>query len=127
MDGLNSARRALCIPVALMLCGAAGAQTRDLRTGGTEPSRAGSQWTLHFADGGKAKYKLLAEGEPGVQVFADHAGHEVKILVADDARVLIVGSDGGCYRTGTLVDGRVTNGRSGGECKPAGAWTAEIR
>lgn len=91
-------------------------------------ARSGSEWTLHFAEGGKATYKLKPEtGEPGVTIFADDHGHEVKILVANDATVLIVPSEGGCYRTGKLVDGRVMNGTSGGECKPGGNWTAEMR
>lgn len=91
-------------------------------------SRSGSEWKLHFADGGKATYKLKpGEGEAGVTVFTDDHGHEVKIMVANDATVLIVPSEGGCYRTGKLVDGRVTNGTSGGDCKPAGNWTAEMR
>lgn len=91
-------------------------------------ARSGSEWTLHFAEGGKAVYKLKPEtGEPGVTIFADDHGHEVKIMVANDATVLIVPSEGGCYRTGKLVDGHVTNGTSGGECKPGGNWTAEMR
>jgi hypothetical protein len=91
-------------------------------------ARSGSEWTLHFAEGGKAIYKLKPEtGEPGVTIFADDAGHEVKIMVATDATVLIVPSGGGCYRTGKLVGGRVTNGTSGGECRPSGNWTAEMR
>lgn len=113
---------------ALMVCSAALAQTSELSAAGAQPSRAGNEWTLHFAEGGKAKYKLIpGVGEPGVAVFADKSGHEVKILVAEDATVLIVPTEGGCYRTGKLVDGRVTNGTSGGECKPGGAWTAEMR
>lgn len=111
-----------------MMCSAAMAQTADLHTDSSQPARTGSEWTLHFAEGGKTRYKLkLAEAEPGVAVFADKSGHEVKIMVADDATVLIVPSEGGCYRTGKLVDGRVTNGTSGGECKPGGNWTAEMR
>lgn len=91
-------------------------------------ARSGSEWTLHFAEGGTATYKLkVGEGEPGVTVFADDHGHEVKIMVANDSTVLIVPSEGGCYRTGKLVGGRVTNGTSGGECKPGGNWTAEMR
>jgi hypothetical protein len=91
-------------------------------------ARSGSEWTLHFAEGGKATYKLKPEtSEPGVTIFADDHGHEVKIMVANNATVLIVPSEGGCYRTGKLVDGRVANGTSGGECKPGGNWTAEMR
>jgi len=91
-------------------------------------ARSGSEWTLQFAQGGKTTYKVKpGAGEPGVTVFADDAGHEVKIMVANDATVLIVPSEGGCYRTGKLVDGRVTNGTSGGDCKPGGNWTAEMR
>lgn len=91
-------------------------------------ARSGSEWTLHFAEGGKTTYRLKpGTYEPGVTMFADDAGHEVKIMVANDATVLIVPSDGGCYRTGKLVGGRVTNGTSGGECKPGGNWTAEMR
>ena len=91
-------------------------------------ARSGNEWTLHFADGGKTTYKLKpGEGEPGVTVFSDDKGHEVKIMVANDATVLIVPSEGGCYRTGKLVSGHVTNGTSGGDCKPGGNWTAEMR
>lgn len=113
---------------ALLLCCAAAAQQPELHADGAQQGRSGSEWTLHFAEGGKVKYRLMPiTGEPGVAVFSDKSGHEVKIMVADDARVLIVAGDGGCYRTGTLVDGHVTNGTSGGECKPSGAWTAEMR
>jgi hypothetical protein len=91
-------------------------------------ARSGNEWTLHFADGRTMTYKLKpVTSEPGVTIFADDHGHEVKILVANDATVLIVPSEGGCYRTGKLVSGRVTNGTSGGECKPSGNWTAEMR
>ena len=91
-------------------------------------ARSGSEWTLHFTEGGKATYKLKPEaGEPGVTIFADDEGNKVKIMVANDATVLIVPSEGGCYRAGKLIDGRVTNGTSGGECKPGGNWTAEMR
>ena len=91
-------------------------------------ARSGSEWTLHFAEGRTTTYKLKpVTSEPGVTIFADDHGHEVKILVANDATVLIVPSEGGCYRTGKLVGGRVTNGTSGGECKPGGNWTAEMR
>lgn len=116
------------IMAGLLMCSAALAQTPELHTSAAETSRAGSEWTLHFAEGGKARYKLIPGiGEPGVAVFEDRSGHEVKILVAEDATVLIVPTEGGCYRTGKLVDGHVTNGTSGGECKPGGAWTAEMR
>ena len=91
-------------------------------------ARSGSEWTLHFADGGKMTYRLKPGAyEPGVTVFADDEGNKVKIMVANDATVLIVPTEGGCYRTGKLVGGRVTNGTSGGECKPGGNWTAEMR
>ena len=91
-------------------------------------ARSGNEWTLHFADGGTMAYKVKpVTGEPGVTIFADDHGHEVKIMVANDATVLIVPSEGGCYRTGKLVAGRVMNGTSGGECKPGGNWTAEMR
>ena len=91
-------------------------------------ARSGSEWTLHFADGGKMTYRLKPGAyEPGVTVFADDEGNKVKIMVANDATVLIVPAEGGCYRTGKLVGGRVTNGTSGGECKPGGNWTAEMR
>jgi hypothetical protein len=91
-------------------------------------ARSGNEWTLHFAEGGKMTYRLKpGAGEPGVTVFADDKGHEVKIMVANDSTVLIVPSEGGCYRTGKLVGGHVTNGTSGGECKPGGNWTAEMR
>jgi hypothetical protein len=118
-----------CALLGAMLMGCvAFAQQPELHGGGPQPARSGSEWTLHFADGGKAKYKLkTAEAEPGVTLFADNHGHEVKIMVAEDATVLIVPSEGGCYRTGKLVDGRVTNGTSGGDCKPSGNWTAEMR
>lgn len=112
----------------LAICCAAMAQTADVQVSGAQNPRAGNQWTVHFADGGKVKYRLMPlEAEPGVALFEDKSGHEVKIMVAGDARVLIVPSEGGCYRTGTLVDGRVTNGTSGGDCKPGGAWTADVR
>lgn len=91
-------------------------------------ARSGNEWTLRFGEGGKVTYKLRPiEGEPGVAVFADNSGHEVKIMVANDTTVLIVPTEGGCYRTGKLVDGRVTNGTSGLDCKPGGNWTAEMR
>ena len=91
-------------------------------------ARSGNEWTLHFAEGITTTYKLKpVMSEPGVTIFADDHGHEVKIMVANDATVLIVPSEGGCYRTGKLVSGRVTNGTSGGECKPGGNWTAEMR
>lgn len=112
---------------AVMMCSSMMAQTAEVRATEPQPAHAGNEWTLHFAEGGKVKYRLMPlEGEPGVSLFADKSGHEVKIMVADDSRVLIVPSEGGCYRTGTLVDRRVTNGTSGGDCKPGGSWTAEI-
>jgi hypothetical protein len=90
-------------------------------------ARSGNEWTLHFADGGTMKYKLKPNADPGVTIFTDDAGNEAKIMVANDSTVLIVPSEGGCYRTGKLVSGRVTNGTSGGSCKPGGGWTAEMR
>lgn len=90
-------------------------------------ARSGNEWTLHFAGGGSLTYKLKPNGDPGVTIFTDDAGNEAKIMVANDATVLIIPSDGGCYRSGKLVGGRVTNGTSGGDCKPGGNWTAEMR
>lgn len=90
-------------------------------------ARSGSEWTLHFADGGTIAYKLKPNADPGVTIFTDNAGNEAKIMVGNDSTVLIVPSEGGCYRTGKLVGGRVTNGTSGGNCKPGGNWTAEMR
>jgi hypothetical protein len=90
-------------------------------------ARSGSEWTLHFAGGGKMTYKLKPNADPGVTIFTDDAGNEAKIMVANDATVLIVPSDGGCYRTGKLVSGRVKDGTSGGDCKPGGNWTAEMK
>ena len=90
-------------------------------------ARSGNEWTLHFSDGGTMTYKLKPNADPAVTVFTDDAGKEAKIMVANDSTVLIVPSEGGCYRTGKLVGGRVTNGRSGGSCKPNGSWTAEMR
>lgn len=116
------------LAAALMICGSTLAQTAEVRASEEQGPHAGSEWTVHFAEGGKVKYRLMPlEAEPGVAVFSDKSGHEVKILVGSDARVLIVPSEGGCYRTGTLVDGRVTNGTSGGDCKPGGSWTADVR
>ena len=90
-------------------------------------ARSGNEWTLHFAGGGSINYKLKPNEDPGVTIFTDDAGNEAKIMVANDTTVLIIPSDGGCYRTGKLVDGRVTNGTSGGSCKPGGNWTAEMK
>jgi hypothetical protein len=89
--------------------------------------RSGSEWTLHFAEGRTTTYKLKPNADPAVTVFTDDAGKEAKIMVANDATVLIVPSEGGCYRTGKLVGGRVANGTSGGSCRPGGNWTAEMR
>lgn len=90
-------------------------------------ARSGNEWTLHFAGGESVDYKLKPNADAGVTIFTDEGGNEAKIMVANDATVLIIPSDGGCYRTGKLVDGRVTNGTSGGSCKPSGKWTAEMR
>jgi hypothetical protein len=90
-------------------------------------ARSGNEWTLHFAGGGSLIYKLKPDADPGVTIFTDDAGNEAKIMVANDATVLIIPRDGGCYRTGKLVGGRVTNGTSDGGCKPGGNWTAEMR
>jgi hypothetical protein len=90
-------------------------------------ARSGSEWTLHFAEGRTTTYKLKPNADPAVTVFTDDAGKEAKIMVANDATVLIVPSEGGCYRTGKLVGGRVANGTSGGSCRPGGNWTAEMR
>lgn len=90
-------------------------------------ARSGNEWTLHFAGGASLTYKLKPNADPGVTIFEDDAGNEAKIMVANDATVLIIPSDGGCYRTGKLVGGRVTNGTSGSGCKPGGNWTAEMR
>lgn len=90
-------------------------------------ARSGSQWTLHFADGGTITYKLKQDSDPAVTTFTDDAGNEAKIMVANDSTVMIVPSEGGCYRTGKLAGGRVANGTSAGSCKPGGNWTAEMR
>jgi hypothetical protein len=90
-------------------------------------ARSGNEWTLHFAGGGNINYKLKPNADPGVTIFTDDDGNEVKIMVANDATVLVIPSEGGCYRTGKLAGGRVTNGTSGGDCKPGGNWTAEMK
>jgi hypothetical protein len=90
-------------------------------------ARSGNEWTLHFAEGRTMTYKLKPNADAEVTVFTDDAGKEAKIMVANDATVLIVPTEGGCYRTGKLMNGRVTNGTSGGSCKPSGNWTAEMR
>lgn len=90
-------------------------------------ARSGSEWTLHFTDGGAITYKLKRDSDPGVTTFTDGAGNDAKIMVANDSTVMIVPSEGGCYRTGKLANGRVTNGTSAGNCRPGGNWTAEMR
>lgn len=91
-------------------------------------ARSGNEWTVHLSDGQTMRYTLKpGEGEPGVAVFADNEGREIKILVADDSTVLFIPAERGCYRTGKLVNGKVVNGVSGEACTPGGTWTAEMR
>ena len=109
----------------LAVSSAACAQTPEQKKA---QARSGSEWTVHLSDGETMRYTLKpGEGEPGVTVFADKKGREMKILVADDSTVLFIPAEGGCYRTGKLVNGKVVNGISGDSCTPGGSWTAEMR
>ena len=100
----------------------------DMKRAENVIARSGSEWTMHFANGGTDTYKRKpASGEPQVPVFADKAGREVKILVSDSSTVLILPNAGRCYLTGKLVGGHVLDGVSSGSCKQGGAWTADMR
>ena len=103
-------------------------QATNLKRAEDVMARSGNEWTMHFAKGGSDTYKRKpASGGPEVPVFADKAGHEVKIIVSDSSTVLILPNVGRCYLTGKLVDGRVMDGMSSGSCKQGGPWTAEMR
>lgn len=90
-------------------------------------SRAGRRWVLRFASGETQTY-IAKQAAPaqGAMLFTSSGGGEVTIGVGNDNSVVIV-NDGGCLRTGQLIQGRVTNGASRCNCSPAGGWTVEMK
>lgn len=99
---------------------------RNVREIKREMSRAGSQWTLHYANGSTSVLQAEPPNQFGTVPFHDDHGAKITIIVMDDGQTLLEFPND-CRRLGTLHNGRVANGRSFGNCSPAGAWTAEMK
>lgn len=89
-------------------------------------SRAGKEWTVHHSDGTTEHYTFASSPEPAVALFSGPGGKQVKILVGNTNEAVIIGDDG-CMLTGTLLQGRVNDGKYYGTCQRTGTWTAEMK
>jgi hypothetical protein len=88
-------------------------------------AQLGKEWTLHFVDGTSEIYTAQAAPSGELPDFVGNSGGTAKIATTDDGKVMIIA--GSCIRSGTLADGQVKDGTSIGECKPGGAWTAQMK
>jgi hypothetical protein len=88
-------------------------------------ARSGKQWTIHYADGSSETYTVQPADPGQLPDFKTASGATIKIAVTDDNSVMVVAE--GCMRSGTLLSGQVKDGKSMGNCKPAGSWTAQVK
>jgi hypothetical protein len=87
-------------------------------------ARSGKSWRLKFAGGATETYTSTGTNEDAMPTFQKSGGDSVRIAVANDNTVLII--DSGCMRSGKLIGNEVKDGKSQGECAPAGSWTATV-
>lgn len=101
---------------------------RELSQMKDEMARAGTKWTIHFADGTSDVFRA---GKPDVYnkvQFTDSRGQAVTIIVMEDKdKDVLLEFPNECNRVGHLVNGRVTDGKSYLSCAASGAWSAEAR
>lgn len=83
----------------------------------------GKGWVLHYADGSSETFTVQPADPGQLPEFQSSSGATAKIMTTRDNEFMIM--SGECIRSGTLAAGQVKNGTSMGNCKPAGAWTAQ--
>lgn len=87
-------------------------------------AKAGKSWRLKFAGGVAETYTSTGENQDAMPTFRKSGGESVRIAIANDNTVLILESN--CMRSGKLIGNEVKDGKSQGECAPAGSWTATV-
>jgi hypothetical protein len=87
-------------------------------------AKSGKSWHLKFAGGASETYTATGENQDAMPTFQKSAGASVRIAVSNDNTVLIL--DSSCMRSGKLVGTEVKDGKSQGDCTPAGSWTATV-
>ena len=83
----------------------------------------GKGWVLHYADGSSETFTVQPADSDQIPEFRSSTGATAKILTTRDNQFMVM--SGECIRSGTPAAGQVKNGTSMGNCKPAGAWTAQ--
>ena len=82
----------------------------------------GTQWTVRHSDGATEVFTAQPADAGELPAFTNAAGESVKIMTTRDGTVVIVADS--CMMTGTLTGNQVKDGKSQGNCKHSGAWTA---
>lgn len=85
---------------------------------------AGKRWQLRFADGATETYTVQPKDGDALPKFKSSSGILATIVVRPDNSVYLV--NGGCVRSGQLVNGQVKNGQSMAGCSHPGSWSATV-
>ncbi len=82
----------------------------------------GTQWTVRHGDGATEVFTAQPADPGELPTFTSSSGASAKIMTTGDGTVVIVADS--CMMTGTLSGDQVKDGKSQGNCKHPGAWTA---
>ncbi len=84
----------------------------------------GKQWVVHYANGASETFTAQPADEGELPDYTSASGVTAKFAVTGGKVVMMSGS---CMRSGILNGNQVKDGTAMGDCKPAGAWSAEKR
>jgi hypothetical protein len=84
----------------------------------------GKQWVVHYANGSSETFVVQPADEGELPDYTSASGATAKFAITGGKVVMMAGS---CMRSGILNGSQVKDGTSMGDCKPAGAWSAEKR
>ena len=84
----------------------------------------GKQWVVRYANGSSETFTVQPADERQLPDYTSASGTTAKFAIMGDKGMMISGS---CTRSGILNGSQVKDGISAGDCKPAGAWSAEKR
>ncbi len=99
-------------------------RTADKAKGEAYMASLGKQWVVRYANGSSETFTVQPADEGQLPDYTSASGITAKFAIMGDKVMMISGS---CTRSGILNGSQVKDGISAGDCKPAGAWSAEKR